>query len=138
MKAKYGNSSLKKLANKVDPRLVHFAMELERQSDLPCDLTIFETDRTMAQQKENVAKGVSKTLDSRHVRENNPSGLVEAVDIVAYVGGASWDLKYLKPINKIAERVIKNLGYQDIITIAGIAWGWDEAHYEIKKNARLK
>lgn len=139
MIAKYGKKSLMKLADKVDPRLVHFAMELERQSDLPCDLTISETSRTIEEQKQKVKDGYSKTLNSKHVRKNNISGLIEAVDIVGFVDGhPTWDDNFLSQINLIAKRVIKNLGYDNIIE-CGCDWKKfiDKPHYQITKGEEI-
>ncbi|MGL5051632.1 MAG: M15 family metallopeptidase, partial [Fusobacteriaceae bacterium] len=63
MKVKYGNKSLINLTKGVDPRLVQFCMKLQ-EYDMPCDLSIFETTRTVEKQKEYVAKGTSKTMNS--------------------------------------------------------------------------
>jgi len=66
--------------------------------------TILQADRTLAQQKANVAKGVSWTMRSRHLI--GADGMVYAVDIAPLVGGKvswSWPLYYkLAPIIKQA------------------------------------
>lgn len=50
------------------------------------DFGVIEGIRTLEQQKEYVAKGVSKTLDSKHLTG-------DAVDLMAYVGGRGvWEL----------------------------------------------
>lgn len=51
----------------------------------PLDFTVIEGRRSIARQKELVAKGASKTMRSRHIH-----GF--AVDIAPYVGGqVRWD-----------------------------------------------
>ena len=49
----------------------------------PC--TVLEGERTLAQQEANVAKGVSKTLESKHLKAYSryPAG-VDAVDVAPY------------------------------------------------------
>lgn len=50
-----------------------------------------ETDRSAAQQQKNLAKGVSQTDHSRHVRANNKSGFACAADLVVMISGAvTW------------------------------------------------
>jgi peptidoglycan L-alanyl-D-glutamate endopeptidase CwlK len=55
-----------------------------------CDFTVQEGARSLAAQKANVAKGVSRTLDSLHLSQAD--GFAHAVDLVPWVDGkASWD-----------------------------------------------
>jgi peptidoglycan L-alanyl-D-glutamate endopeptidase CwlK len=49
------------------------------------DFTVHEGLRTLAQQKLNVAKGVSRTLASKHIPQ--PDGYGHAVDLVPWVDG---------------------------------------------------
>lgn len=71
--------------------------------------TILQADRTVAQQKINVAKGVSQTMRSRHLI--SPDGFVRAVDIAPLVGKTAsfaWPLYYkLAPIMKQAAKDVK-------------------------------
>lgn len=135
MKAKYGNKSLTNLTKRVDPRLVLFFMTLEQQPDLPCDWTIFETERSLDQQKVNLKKGVSKTLNSNHIP--NSKGIVNAGDIVAYVDGKNtWEEKYYHLMIPIMRRVRKELGLENVLQF-GYDWGWDMPHVEVKKEYRL-
>lgn len=66
--------------------------------------TILQADRTLEQQKANVAKGVSWTMKSRHLI--GADGMVYAVDIAPLVDGQvswAWPLYYkLAPIIKKA------------------------------------
>ena len=132
---KFGKASLLKLVG-VDPRLVKLIMHLDGK-ELDCDLTIYETSRTLEKQKEYVAKGVSKTLDSDHIP--NSKGVCNAVDIVPYVNGQPvWDEKlYAKIIPKIKDEAIM-LGLGDVIDF-GHYWKSfkDSPHIEINKEYQL-
>lgn len=68
--------------------------------------TILQADRTVAQQRANVARGVSKTMRSRHLI--SPDGLVRAVDIAPLEGSTpsfAWPLYFkLAPIMKQAAK----------------------------------
>lgn len=103
---KFGKKSLEKL-NKplVSPKIRLLMNEAIKTS--PIDFSIIETVRTVAQQKLNVAKGVSKTMNSRHIPINNKSGMCEAIDIAPYP--INWrDIKRFKllgeHIKKVAEK----------------------------------
>jgi peptidoglycan L-alanyl-D-glutamate endopeptidase CwlK len=50
-----------------------------------CDFTVLETSRTLQQQQQNVAKGVSRTLKSKHIP--GADGFAHAVDLAAWVNG---------------------------------------------------
>lgn len=62
-----------------------------------CPFQIGETGRSVAQQKINVAKGVSKTMNSRHIVSKD--GLARAVDLLAMPDGKkvtwSWPPYYV-------------------------------------------
>lgn len=49
---------------------------------MPFDITVIEGVRSLEQQKINVAKGVSKTLNSKHLKQ--PDGWSHAVDTAPY------------------------------------------------------
>jgi len=80
-------------------KVIHHAAEL---SDM--DFTVLEVLRTLARQKELVAKGASKTMRSRHLP--GADGKSRAVDIAPLDGGQiswSWPLyNRLAPIIKQA------------------------------------
>lgn len=74
------------------------------------DFTVIEGLRTVARQKELVAKGASKTMRSRHI-----SG--HAIDIAPYVAGqVRWDWPLFLPI---AEAMKKAAEIEDV----KIRWG---------------
>lgn len=83
----------------------------------PVPFTILQSDRTLAQQRVNVAKGVSQTLKSRHLI--SPDGFVRAVDIAPLEGkkaSFAWPLYFkLAPIMK---RAAKDVGVP-------VEWGGD-------------
>lgn len=115
---KLGSKSKEKLIG-VHPDLVAIvnrAIEITQQ-----DFTVFEGVRTISQQKENVKKGVSTTVNgSRHLIGKD--NYAHAVDLVPYIGGQlkwDWDGCY-----KIAEAVKQASIELDI----PIRWGgvWDK------------
>lgn len=75
--------SLKNLEG-VHPKLiscVHRAIEITTQ-----DFTVIEGLRTLEKQREYVARGVSKTMKSRHLKQTDGYG--HAVDIYPYYDGS--------------------------------------------------
>ena len=83
------------------------------------DFGISQTVRTIEQQEENVRKGVSKTMKSRHIPSSNASGMCEAVDVYAWVdGGVSWDAEYYHQIADAFKEAANELDIE-------ITWGGD-------------
>lgn len=130
MSFKFGAKSLKLLNNaKLHPKLRHLMNEAIKTS--PIDFTIIETVRTIEQQRINVAKGVSKTMKSRHIPSTNKSGLCEAIDIAPYP--INWNnIKMFVVLSQHIKRIAQNLHIN--ITYGG---DWktfkDYPHYELKK-----
>lgn len=77
------------------------------------DFGVSEGLRTIQRQKELVAKGASKTMNSRHISGN-------AVDLVAYIDGrVSWELNLYDDIADAMRAAAKEIG----ITVRwGAAW----------------
>ena len=104
---------------------------IEAIKDSPLDFTIIETVRTREAQIENVKKGTSKTLKSRHIPSSNLSGYSEAIDIAPY----PIDWNDLNRFRKLSEHILKKANQLGI----PITWGgnWktlvDMPHYEIKR-----
>lgn len=74
-------------------RVVQRAIELTEQ-----DFTVFEGLRTAATQEEYLRRGVTRTRNSKHLKQ--PDGFGHAVDLVPWVGGTPrWEWP---PIYKIA------------------------------------
>lgn len=104
-----GPRSLKRLDG-VHPDLVRV---VERAITMtPVDFTVLEGRRTLSRQKQLVAAGASKTMNSRHLTGH-------AVDLGAYVAGSvrwDWNLYY-----RIAEAVKEAARIERV----PIEWGGD-------------
>lgn len=106
---KLGATSLARLKG-VHPDLVKVvkrAIELTKQ-----DFTVLEGLRSKERQKQLVAKGASKTMNSYHLTGH-------AVDIAPLVNGqVTWDWKYYHPLAAVMKAAAKELG-------VNITWGGD-------------
>ena len=110
----------------IDPRLRPLIFELiSRLASRGVHVLIVDTLRTPAEQKINIAKGVSSTSNSRHLPQN-PFGKSLAVDVVPYEtfnlhgrDKLQWDPKdpAFKAIGEEAEAL-------------GLRWGgrWKKPH----------
>ncbi len=121
-----GASSLAKLAH-VHPDLVKVVKKSAEISSI--DFTVMEGSRSVAQQKLNVAKGVSTTMNSRHIPGKD--GYAHAVDLVPIVGGkVSWDWAVYHKFSPIVKQAAQLVGVP-------IEWGgdWktfkDGPHYQL-------
>ena len=91
------------------PDLIRVLEAWRANTHLRC--RILETERSAEQQRINVAKAVSQTTRSRHVRANNRNGFVCAVDIGVMKSATqlSWqwpDYSYLaREVKAAAHRV---------------------------------
>lgn len=90
------------------------------------DFGVTEGLRTVERQRELVAKGASKTMNSRHLTGH-------AVDLVAYIGSeVHWDWPLYHKIAEAMKRAAKALGVP-------IVWGgdWksfkDGPHFELDR-----
>ena len=108
-KFQLGATSLARLKG-VHPDLVKV---VKRAIELtPIDFTVLEGLRTKERQKQLVAKGASKTMNSYHITGH-------AVDIVPLVDGkVTWDWKYYHQLAPIMKQAAKELG-------VNITWGGD-------------
>lgn len=130
MKIKLGKRSKLNLCNNLDYRLVHIVCEVTKK-DLPYDFGVFETKRTLEQQKENIRKGVSKTLNSKHIPDKN--GIVRAMDIVPYVNGSYiWSHEHLDKIIPIFKDVAKELYGNEI------EFGYDWTNFIDKPHIQIR
>lgn len=94
-------------------RVAERAIELTEQ-----DFMVHDGVRTMAEQRANKAKGVSQTLNSKHLPQAD--GLSHAVDLVPWINGAlSWDWP---AIYVIAEAVHKAATEQGTKLVWGAVW----------------
>ena len=88
-----------------------------RSPDCP-PFKIIDGARTVAQQRENVRRGASKTMRSRHIPAKN--GYSHAIDVVPLVNGKiTWDWQYYHILAPHVKRIASQLG------ILGLEWGGD-------------
>lgn len=93
-------------------RVVEKAIQITKQ-----DFVVIEGLRTEARQRELVAKGASRTMNSRHL-----SG--HAVDIVPWVDGTiSWDWKFYSEIRNAMVTAAAELGVE-------VEWGGNWATFK--------
>lgn len=98
------------------------------------DFKVLDVERTVAEQRELVRKGASKTMKSKHLRQAD--GFVHAVDLGALVNGkVSWDFEHYYYIARAMDRAATELG------VAGnIRWGaaWDRVLSDFGTNSEDK
>jgi len=94
----------------------------------PVDFVVTQGLRTVEQQRELVARGASRTMNSRHLTGH-------AVDVAALVGGTvSWDLPHYRAIAEAFKAAARELG-------VAIVWGgdWksfvDGPHFELDRRS---
>jgi peptidoglycan L-alanyl-D-glutamate endopeptidase CwlK len=99
--------------------IVHRAAELS-----PVYFVVTEGLRTVKRQAELVAKGASRTMNSKHLTGR-------AVDVAAFPDGKlSWEFRYYKTISQAFKQAANELGVK-------IRWGgdWksfvDSPHFEL-------
>lgn len=111
----YSPNDLKKLAQ-LHPDLRKVFMEVARISTMP--FVLGEAGRSVAQQKKNIAAGVSWSMNSRHIIA--PDGLVYALDVMPSgpngKASYSWPLYY--PFAKIVKQAAANVKVP-------VEWGGD-------------
>lgn len=108
-------ADLKKLT-KVHPDLQAVIMVAAR--DTPVRFMLMETDRSIEKQKENIKKGVSWTMRSRHIVSKD--GLCRAGDVVPIdeKGKPIWAWPVYHILAKHIKAVAKKLGID-------VEWGGD-------------
>lgn len=100
-------------------RVVRRALELSK-----VDFSVSEGLRTKERQTELVAKGLSKTMNSRHLTGH-------AVDLYPVAkAGADWAAADFAPIVAVMRAAAKDLG---IPLVHGADWGWDHPHHELDR-----
>lgn len=95
--------------NGVHPDLVSVVKHAIERSEV--DFMVTEGLRTKERQKELVAAGASKTMNSRHITGH-------AVDLAAYVNGIRWDWPLYEKIAKAMKQAAYELNIK-------IEWGGD-------------
>ncbi len=117
MPFKLGSTSLANLKG-IHPVMVDFCKRLIAAT--PVDFTVNEGRRSLAQQKKNVAKGVSKTLKSKHLTGH-------AVDLGPLVNGKktfAWPPYY--QLAAVGKKVRSEMAKAGVLKSAtDITWGGD-------------
>jgi len=91
-------------------RVVERAIEITQQ-----DFSVHDGLRTIAEQRRYVEKGVSKTMDSKHLQQKDHYG--HAVDLVPYINGKlRWEWDAIYPIARAVRKAATELGVK-------IRWG---------------
>ena len=120
---KLSRRSLERL-QKVHPDLVRVVMRAIQLTEV--DFGVTEGVRTIEKQREYVAKGASKTMNSRHLTGH-------AVDLVAYVGAeVRWDWPLFHKIAAAMKLAAKELG---VAIVCGADWKNfpDGPHFELDR-----
>lgn len=133
----FGKKSKENLKD-VHPALVKIATRALELS--PIDFRVSCGVRTMQQQKAMVARGVSKTMKSKHLVQSD--GYAHAIDIVALPNGVvSWDFSHYRTIAGCFKQAAEEIGTEAGVTCT---WGGDWAtlrdgpHFQIDVKKRLK
>jgi len=106
---KLGKRSLERLVG-VHPDLVAVVKRAIELTDV--DFTVLEGMRTIARQKQLVASGASKTMNSRHLTGH-------AVDLAPLLGGSvSWDWPLYHRLAPFMKQAAKEVGVP-------VEWGGD-------------
>lgn len=115
------------LLDGVHPDLRKIVMRCAKDSKI--DFIVTEGRRTLARQKELVAKGASKTMKSRHLP--SADGKSRACDLAVIIGGkARWDWPLYANLAKEMKAAAKAVG-------VSVEWGgdWksfkDGPHYQL-------
>lgn len=124
--------------NGVHPALQEFVEETIKLTEQ--DFTVYDGLRTEAEQREYVRRGVSKTMNSMHMKQSD--GFGHATDLVPWINGqARWEWK---PIFVIAAAARKALdAVNDRRAAAGknplvVTWGgvWDRSLKDLPADAK--
>ena len=121
---KLGQTSLERLEG-VHPDLVSVvkrAIEITEQ-----DFSVLEGLRSIEQQRKNVARGVSKTMNSRHLTGH-------AVDLVPYpLPKGEWQRVWWNEIAPAMHQAADELGIP--LESGHRDWGWDSPHFQLPWSA---
>lgn len=105
---KLSKRSLSKL-EKVHPDLVAVVKLALEYS--PYDFGITEGERSEEKQRENIAKGVSWTMKTKHFVQED--GYVHAIDFMVYVDGkGTWEVGYYRKVIQAFVRAAIEVGAQ--------------------------
>lgn len=110
-------------------KLVQTAISLTAQ-----DFAVFEGLRTSARQREYVARGVSRTPDSMHLRQ--PDGFGHAVDLVPWIdGGLRWEWPAIYPIAYAMHEAVRRMTPTPHVVWGGV---WDRNFAKLELTGDLR
>lgn len=118
--AKYGKISEANL-EQVHPELVRLAREVIKHFDH----SVIDGIRTLAEQEKNLAKGVSKTMHSKHLPQAD--GLSHALDVMPYPvewGAVDKGLNAVKHVDKTLQ-VLRAYYFQGVVKGLALSLGID-------------
>lgn len=125
-----------------DARLVgvHAALaDLVRAVSLQCDLpfTVIEGLRTPERQRELVAKGASKTLNSRHLTGHAVDlwPLDPATGKPLPAGTKATEARLWADLGIIANAMKAEAARRGVMIEWGGDWGWDGPHFQLNRKA---
>lgn len=122
---KLSTSDLAKL-NRAHPDLKRLALRIAELTPANLAWRVEQTDRTKAQQLENIKKGVSATKNSRHIPGKNKMAM--AMDLTVMVNGSpSWSWPNYYKLQTITRQAARELGIK-------VTWGavWDRLLNDLK------
>ncbi len=104
---------------------IELLIKLANEQGIPAFVT--DTTRTLAEQKELVRKGYSKTLNSKHLTG-------EAADIAFQINGKlSYDARLYDRLYIISKTIPYVIWpYKDL------GWNWDKPHHQYDKNKKTR
>lgn len=126
----FGNRSRQNLKG-VHPQLVELAQRMLAETAI--DFTVIDGVRTLEEQRKNVAKGASTTMNSKHLIQND--GYSHAFDIAIFTADGKYikDLAPYTVLGELAERIADDMGIN-------FTWGgrWpnlvDASHFQLNKS----
>ncbi len=122
-----GNASLKEMKG-VHPDLLKVVARAIQLT--PQDFSVHDGLRTIEEQRRYVATGVSKTMNSMHMKQTD--GFGHAVDLVPYINGKlRWEWPAIYPIAAAVRLAAQELGVK-------LIWGavWDRPFEMIEPTAK--
>lgn len=122
--------------NKIHPdliRVANHALSILAAKTPSLTFIITDGDRTREQQIRLKTAGASRTLNSRHIAKNQPSGKAEAIDVAALLDGqVRWDWPLYSMIAKAMQQAAASESVK-------IEWGgnWrkfrDGPHFQLSR-----
>lgn len=119
---------------------VHPALaDLIRNASARCDVpfTVIEGVRTADRQRELVARGASKTMNSRHLTGHAVDlwPLDPATGKALPSGTKAAEARLWADLTAISRVVLETAKERGVMVEWGGAWGWDAPHFQLNRSA---